>query len=81
MCALGVVELERVGERLEDGVGDPGGIAALEALVILDAHSGERGHLFTAQARYLPTAVATQPDLVRCDLRAPAGQELRELTS
>ena len=40
MGTLGVVEPERVGECLEHGVGGAGGVAALQALVVLDAHSG-----------------------------------------
>jgi hypothetical protein len=38
--ALGVVELERVSERVERAVRDAGGVAALQALVVLDAHAG-----------------------------------------
>ena len=79
MGALGVVELERVGERVEHAVRDAGGVAALQALVVLDAHPGQRGDLLAAQARHLAAAVAAQPGLLGRDLRAPAGQELREL--
>ena len=39
--AFGVVEAQRVGERLEDAVGGAGGVAALQALVVLDAHAGQ----------------------------------------
>ena len=37
MGALGVVELQRPRERLEDGVGDTARVAALEARVVVDA--------------------------------------------
>jgi hypothetical protein len=39
--ALGVVASQRVGECLEDAVGGAGGVAALQALVVLDAHAGQ----------------------------------------
>ena len=56
--ALGVVELQRLGERLEDGVGGAGGVAAFQALVVLDAHPGQRGDLLASQPRHPPLAVA-----------------------
>ena len=61
--ALCVVEPQRVRERGEDAVGGAGGVAALQALVVLDAHPGQRRHLLTAQARHLTPAVvrAAQP--------------------
>ena len=72
MGALGVVELERVGERVEHAVRDAGCVAALEALVVLDADPRQRGHLFAAQARHLAPAVGAQPGLLGRDLRTPA---------
>ena len=77
--ALGVVELERVGERVEHAVGGAGGVAALQALVVLDADAGQRGDLLAAQPRHLAAAERAQPGLLGRDLRAAAGQELREL--
>jgi hypothetical protein len=55
--ALGVVELQRISERLEDSVGGAGGVAALQALVVLDAHSRKGGDLLAPQARHPPPAV------------------------
>jgi hypothetical protein len=43
MGSLGVVELERVGERVKHAVRHAGGVAALQTLVVLDAHAGQRG--------------------------------------
>ena len=61
--ALGVVELERVSERVQDAVGGAGGVATLQALVVLDA--GQRRHLLAAEAGHLAAAPATQPSLLR----------------
>ena len=47
--ALGVVEAQRVGESFEDLVRGAGGVAALQALVVLDADTGQGGDLFAAQ--------------------------------
>ena len=35
VAAFGVVELERMGDAVDDALGDPGSIAALEADVVL----------------------------------------------
>ena len=77
--ALGVVEQQRVGERAEHAVGDAGGVAAFQALVVLDADAGQRGDLLAAQPRHLAAAERAQPRLLGRDLRPAAGQELREL--
>jgi hypothetical protein len=77
--ALGVVEPQRVGERLEDAVGGTGGVAALQAFVVLDAHPGQGGDLLAPQPGHSPLAVARQADLLGRDLGPPRGQELREL--
>ena len=57
MGALGVVEPQRVGEGVEHDVGGAGGVAALQALVVLDAHPGQGGDLLAAQPGYAPPAV------------------------
>jgi hypothetical protein len=44
--SLGLVELKSARERLEDGLGDAGGVAALEFRVVGDADSGEQRDLF-----------------------------------
>jgi hypothetical protein len=48
MRALHVGELQCTRERFEDGLGDPGEVAALEARVVGDAHTGEERHLLAA---------------------------------
>jgi len=48
MGAFGVVESQRVGERVEDLIGGAGGVPALQAFVVLDAHTCEGGDLLAA---------------------------------
>jgi hypothetical protein len=79
MGALGVVELERVGEHFEHAIRYPGRVATLEAPVVVDADPGQRGHLLAAEARHLAPAEGAQPGLLRRHVRTPARQELREL--
>src|SRR5207244_3306263 len=49
---LGVVQLKRPGEPLEDALRDAGEIAALEAGGVGDAHPGERGGLPATPSRW-----------------------------
>ena len=79
MGAFGVVEAQRVSERVEDLIGGAGGVPALQAFVVLDAHTCEGGDLFASQAGHAPLTVAREAGLVGRDLRSPGGQELREL--
>ena len=73
MRSLRVVELEGTGERLEDGVGDAGGVAALELGVVGDADAGEQRDLFPSQAGNAARAMAVgaQPGLFRSDAGTP----------
>ena len=48
MGALSAVKSKRDGERVEDLIGGACGIPALQALVVLDAHTCEGGDLFTS---------------------------------
>ena len=79
--ALGVVELQRPRERLEDGVGDTAGVATLESRVVVDADTGEQRHLFAAETGDAPRAgaVGAQTRLLGRDPRAPGSQELAHL--
>ena len=47
--SFGVVELQGTADAFEYGFGDPGGVAALEADVVLDAHSRDEGDFLAAQ--------------------------------
>ena len=49
MGALGRVQLERTGERLQHSVGGAAHVSALEAGVVRDADAGEHGDLFAAE--------------------------------
>ena len=47
--ALSLVELQRVGDRLQDAVGDTAQVSPLELDVVVDADPGEQRHLFSVQ--------------------------------
>ena len=47
---FGLVELQGAADAVEDRLGDAGRVAAFEAHVVLGAHPGEQGDLFTAKA-------------------------------
>ena len=49
VVALGLVELQGVGEGVEDALGGAGEAAALHAHVVVDRDTGEHGDLFAAQ--------------------------------
>jgi hypothetical protein len=66
--ALGVVEPQRVGEPFQDAVGGAGGVAALQALVVLDAHTGQGGDLVAPQPGHAPPAIGRQACLLGRDL-------------
>ena len=51
MGAFCVVELQRLGKRVEHVVGHTSEVAALESGVVVDAHAGQQGDLLAAQPR------------------------------
>jgi hypothetical protein len=52
MFPLGLIELQRPGERIEHALGHAGEVPALELGVVLDADTGQVGDLAAAQARH-----------------------------
>ena len=83
MRPLGLVELQRVGDAVDDALGDAGGVAALEPGVVLDRDAGEEGDLLAAQARDPPAVAAVdgQPGLLGADPGPAGGQELPDLAA
>ena len=78
--AFGLVELERVGEGVEDALGGAGEAAALHAHVVVDRDAGEHRDLLAPQA--LDAAVAAvgrQAGLLGGDPGAPRAEELADL--
>ena len=65
--ALGVVELERPGQRLQHALGGAAHVAALQARVVRDAHAGQHRDLFAAQSGDAASAVGRQPGLLGRD--------------
>ena len=81
MGALGVVQVQRAGERVEDRGGHPGDRAALELGVVLDADPGQGGDLGAAQPRDPALADVGQAGVGGGDLRASGDEELADLGS
>ena len=79
--ALGLVELQRPRQRLQDARGGAGDLAALEPGVVLHAQAGQRRDLAAAQARHAAAAGGGEPDLLGGDAGAPGGEELAHLCS
>jgi hypothetical protein len=73
--SLGLLELERPCQLVENGLGDAGGVAALELCVVGDADAGEERDLFPAQAgtRRGPLPYVPQPGLFGSDPGASRG--------
>ena len=71
MGALGVVELQCPGERLEHAVRGATDVPALEPPVIVDPHPGQSGHLLAPKAGNAPPAVSGQARLLGGDPRPP----------
>ena len=79
MGALGVVELERPGQRLQHPLGGAAHVPALQARVVGNAHAGQDRDLLAAQSGNATSAVGRQPGLLGRDPGAAGGQELTDL--
>jgi hypothetical protein len=78
--ALGVVESQGAGERVEHAFGRPGEIAAFEADVVIHADAGQHRGLFAAQALYPPVGAAGgQAGLFGSDPGAAGDEESADL--
>ena len=72
MVAFGVVQLQRPGDALEDGVGGAGEVAAFHPDVVVDADPGEHRHLLPAQPCHpAVAAIGGQAGLFGGDPRPP----------
>ena len=83
MRPLGVIELQRVRDAVDDALRDAGGVAALEPGVVLRRDPGEDGDLLAAQARDPPvlSPVHGQPGLRGTDPGPPRAQERPDLAA
>ena len=79
MRALGIVELERPGQRFEHELRDAADLAALQAPVVVGADAGQRRDLLATQAGHPPPAVARQAGLLGRDPRPARGEELGDV--
>jgi hypothetical protein len=83
MRPLGVIEVQGVGDGVDDAVGDAGGVAALQPGVVLAGDAGQQGDLLAAQARDPPAVAAVhgEPGLLGGELGPSRAQELPDLTA
>ena len=79
--ALGIVELQGSGERVEHRCRNPAERTALQLGVVLDADTRQGSHLTAAQPLDSPLTDLGQARLPGCDLGSPRGQELADLGS
>ena len=80
MRRLGLVELQRAGDRAEHLVGDAAEVAALQPGVVVDAHAGDHRHLLAPQSRHPPmAAVGGEVRLLGGDLRPASAEEVADL--
>src|SRR6266540_2264902 len=78
--ALGLVELERTADSLEDIIRHAAGVAALEARVVLHAGPRQQRDLLAPQTRHPAlAAIERQTRTMRRDLRAARREELKDL--
>jgi hypothetical protein len=77
---LGLVEVQRPRQALENALGNSPEAAAFEPRVVLDADACEQRDLPPPQARYATGATESgQADLVRCEPGATGGEEVANL--
>ncbi len=77
---LGLVQLQRPRDRLQDAFRGAGEVPALEVGVVVDAHPGEQRRLFPAEpGDAAVAAVGRQARLVRREPGPPGSQELANL--
>jgi transcriptional regulator of aromatic amino acid metabolism len=70
MRSFGLIQMQRAGQRIEHAVGRAAEVAALEAVVVVDAEPGEGGDLLAPQAgHYLPSQSVVTRDTIRLLLR------------
>ena len=81
VCALGLIELKRSRDRLQNLLGNTRGVTALKARVVVDAHSSKERDLLAAETRDAARAVPESGHscLLRRDPCAPCRQELADL--
>jgi hypothetical protein len=77
---LGLVQLQRTRERLQDALGDPVQVPPLQTGVVVHTHTGEQRDFLPAKSGKAPaSAEGRQARLLRDDPGPPRSQELANL--
>lgn len=79
--ALGVIEMQCPGERVENAVGGAGEVAALQPRVVRNAHAGQDRDLLATKAGHAAGAVVGQADVGGLELGSPGSQEVADLAA
>ena len=79
VVGLGLVELERACERVENLQRHAPQVATLHPRVVLHADTGEQGHLLAAKAGHTTASTTDDTRLLRCDPVPARTQEVRHL--
>ena len=78
VATLGLVQLKRACDSVEDGLGRPGEVPAFHADVVIDAHPGEQRDLFAPQPLD-PAVVSTVGGSPACAGEIRSRREIEEL--
>lgn len=80
VISLGLVELQRRGQTVQDARGGAGQVASFHPDVVVDGYPGEQRHFLTSQAGHAPiSSVCRQSGLVGRDAGALGPQEVADL--
>jgi hypothetical protein len=78
--ALDLIQLQGAGQGFEDLLGDPPGVAAFKARVVLDRDAGQQRHLLPTQPGHPPVpAIDGKAGALGGELGPSGGQELADL--
>ena len=78
MRSFGLIETQRMGQRIQDAVGGAAEVPTLQAVVIVDAEPRERRDLL-AQPRDATRPEHREARVLRSDPRAPGREEVADL--
>lgn len=78
VVGVGVVQLQRPGQGVQDLLGGLAAASLLQPQVVVDADAGQQGDLLASQARHPPLAVLRQADVDGSQAPAAGPQEVAQ---